>query len=75
MFIVAIALYLVNIVCLIMVLIKMFSEGVVKGLLGFICGLYAFIWGWQNVDEVGSGVMTAWTGAIIGSIVLNFVSR
>jgi len=29
------------------VLIKLFkTEGALKGILGFLCGLYTFIWGW-----------------------------
>jgi hypothetical protein len=69
---------LVSLVCLIMVLIKMFpKEGVLKGILGIICGLYAFIWGWQHKDELGNkNIMPAWTGAIVLSIIANiFGSR
>ena len=68
MLILALLTALVSIVCWIIVLVKMFSDSVGKGVLGLICGLYAFIWGWQNKDQVGSGVMIGWTIAIIASI-------
>ena len=38
----------ISVVCWIIVLIRMFKESAVKGILGLICGLYAFIWGWMN---------------------------
>ena len=38
-----------SLICFIIVLTKMFpAEGVGKGLLGFICALYAFYWGYTN---------------------------
>ena len=50
-------------ICLIIVLIKLFqAEGVGKGILGLICGLYSFIWGWKNKDQHNlQTVMTIWT--------------
>ena len=70
---------LVSLVCWVMVLIKMFGDevngGVGKGIGGVICGLYAFIWGWQNVNtHDNKPVMLAWTAAFIGSIILNVIS-
>ena len=70
---------LVNLICWIMVLIKMFTDevngGVAHGIGGFFCGLYALIWGWQNADTHGiRPVMMAWTGAIVFNIILNVVS-
>jgi hypothetical protein len=50
-----------------MVLIKMFPAGVGHFVVGLICGLYAFIWGWQNRAETGS-IMPIWTVALIISI-------
>ncbi len=62
-----------SLVCLIMVLIKMFpAEGTLKGILGVICSLYAFIWGWINKDRYGlKNVMIVWTALIVVAIVLN----
>lgn len=50
-------------VCTIIVLIKLFQvEGALKGILGFFCGIYTFIWGWINVDRLGiRQVMTIWS--------------
>lgn len=69
-----------NLVCLIIVLIKMFTDevngGVAKGIFGFICGLYAFIWGWQNADTHNiRNVMMIWTGCFIANIILNVVGQ
>jgi hypothetical protein len=68
-------LYLGCIICWIMVLIKMFQDaGLLHGILGLICGLYAFIWGWINADRVGiKNIMMIWTLLGIISIVLGFV--
>jgi hypothetical protein len=61
-----------SIVCLIMVVIKMYqTEGILKAVLGFICGIYGFIWGWMNKDKVGQNLMLVWTALIILAIVLN----
>lgn len=64
---------LVSLVCLILVLVKMYPlEGVGKTILGFICALYAFIWGWQNQAKLGiKNIMMIWTGAIVVSIIGN----
>lgn len=60
------------IVCLIMVVIKMFQDaGPLHGILGIICGLYAFIWGWMNANRLGiRNIMMIWTVLILISIVL-----
>ena len=62
--------YVVSIVCWIMVLIKMFQNaGPLQGILGILCGIWAFIWGWMNSDKVGKNIMLAWTAAwILGAI-------
>ena len=62
-------------VCFIIVLIKMFqNEGALKGILGLICSLYAFIWGWMNATKLGiKNIMMIWTLLIIVAIVLNFL--
>ena len=60
-----------SLICLIMVLIKMFpAEGALKGILGIICSLYAFIWGWINASRFNlKNVMMAWTACIVLAII------
>ena len=72
----AMAAGITSIICLILVLIKLFpAEGPVKGVLGIICGIYTFIWGWQNVNRFNlRQIMQIWTVAIIAGIVLNVLS-
>ena len=61
-----------SIVCWVIVLIKMFSDEVVQGVLGLICGLWAFIWGWIHADEHGlRTVMLAWSACIVLGIVFS----
>lgn len=62
-----------SIVCWIMVLIKMFSNaGVVQGILGILCGIWAFIWGWMHASEYGlKNIMIAWTVFFLGGIAIN----
>jgi hypothetical protein len=64
------------IICLIMVVIKMFQDaGPLHGILGIICGLYAFIWGWINSDRLGiRNIMLIWTLLIVVSIVLGYLN-
>ena len=61
-----------NLVCLVLVLLKLFpAEGPLKGILGIICGLYTFIWGWMNADKQGiKNIMLAWTALLVLAIVL-----
>lgn len=61
-------------ICYIVVLIKLFqNEGLVKGILGIICGLFTFIWGWMNANRYGiKNVMMIWTLLLIIAIILNF---
>jgi hypothetical protein len=63
-----------SLICFIIVLIKLFqNEGALKGILGLICGLYTFIWGWINADKLGiKNIMLIWTLLILVSLVLNF---
>ena len=51
----------------ILVVIKMFqTQGALHGILGLICGLYAFIWGWMNSGKLGiKNLMIIWTVLII----------
>ena len=62
-----------SLVCWVFVLTKLFpAEGTGKGILGIICALYAFIWGWQNKDQHDlQNVMVIWTILVIVSVVLN----
>jgi hypothetical protein len=59
----------ISVVCWIIVLIRMFKESAVKGILGVICGIYAFIWGWMNAGSGLKNVMLLWTLAILIGIV------
>jgi len=65
-----------SLICLILVLIKMFpAEGALKGILAIICSLYAFIWGWINASRFNlKNVMMAWTGCIILAIIGGAIS-
>ncbi len=69
--IVVLILGLVDLVLAIMVLIKLFQkEGVLKGILGLICMLYTFIWGWMKVKENNNrNIMLIWTVVIVLTIV------
>ncbi|MHC1781775.1 MAG: hypothetical protein AB9891_03245 [Anaerolineaceae bacterium] len=49
----------------IVVLIKLFQkEGVQKGILGIICMLCTYLWGWIHVEDQKK-IMYIWTGLII----------
>ena len=60
------------VICWILVLIKIFqNDGALKGILGLICSLFAFIWGWMNATRLGvKTIMMAWTVLIILYIIL-----
>ena len=66
-----------TLVLFIIVLVKLFQEkGVGLGILGLICALYTFIWGWQNHKKLGiTGIMTAWTILIIIGFIINLMIR
>ena len=59
----------ISVVCWIIVLIRMFKESALKGILGLICGIYAFIWGWMNANTGLKNVMLLWTLAIVLAVV------
>ena len=73
--------YLIWLLCLaafvvqILVVVKMFQNaGVLHGILGIICGLYAYIWGWMNSDKLGiRNLMIIWTVLVIIAIILSLV--
>lgn len=72
MSIVLLLLLLGSIICWIMVLIRMFkSAGALHGIIGILCSLYAFIWGWMNAGKEGlRNLMMAWTAILILYIIL-----
>ena len=55
------------VICWILVLIKIFqNDGALKGILGLICSLFAFIWGWMNAGRLNiKNIMMAWTVLLI----------
>jgi hypothetical protein len=66
---------LVSLGCFIMVLIKLFQEkGALHGILGLICSIYTFIWGWMNVDRLNiRNIMIIWSACIVAAIILNLI--
>ena len=61
-----IALIIINILCLVfffMILVKLFkNEGALKGILGFFCSIYTFIWGWMKHKQLGmTKIMATWS--------------
>lgn len=73
---VAVVASLVSFVCLILVLLKLFPDkGVGWGIFGIFCGIYTFIWGWQNVDRHNiKNIMVIWSVAIAANIVLRILA-
>lgn len=67
---------IISLVCWIKVLIALFKkEGVGLGILGIICGIFAFIWGWVKNKETGlKTTMVWWTICLVASIVLWLVA-
>lgn len=62
-------------ICWIIVLIKQFQNaGVVHGIIGIItCGIWTFIWGWMNANNLGiKNIMMIWSVLIIIGLVLRF---
>ena len=61
-----------SIICFIIVLVKLFqTEGVVQGILGLICSLWTFIWGWMNAGKLGiKNIMIVWTVLILLGIII-----
>lgn len=66
---------LAAVVVQILVVVKMFQNaGALHGILGIICGLYAYIWGWLNAGKLNiRNLMFIWTALIILIIILNIV--
>ena len=63
-----------SLVCFVMVLIKLFKkQGVGLGILGIICVLYTFIWGWIHAKKQGiQNIMLIWTVLIVLGMILNY---
>lgn len=74
--ILGLVLWLGCVICFIIVLIKLFQEnGIVHGILGLICSLYTFIWGWMNATRLGiKNIMIIWTLLLIVGIIVNAMS-
>jgi len=61
-----------SLVCWIIVLVKMFKteSSPVPGILGIICNLWAYIWGWMHSTTADlKKIMLLWTVAIVVCIV------
>ncbi|MEJ2282790.1 MAG: tetratricopeptide repeat protein [Desulfobacterales bacterium] len=58
---------IVGLILWVMVLIKLFkNEGALKGILGFFCGIYVFIWGWMKHKQLAmTKTMTVWSLMIV----------
>jgi len=67
---------LVNLVLAIIVLIKLFqNEGALKGILGIICLVYTFIWGWMKAQELQiTNIMLGWTACIFLQVIVSIIS-
>ena len=63
---------IVGIILWVVVLIKMFkNEGTLKGILGFFCGIYVFIWGWMKHKKLAmTKTMAVWSLAIVLPLLL-----
>jgi len=63
---------IISLVIFIMVLIKLFkNEGALKGILGFFCGIYTFIWGWIKHKQLAmTKLMTIWSLMILLPFIL-----
>ncbi len=66
-----VAMCLISTILFIVVLIKLFkNEGAFKGILGFIFGIYTFVWGWLKHKELKlTKIMIVWTAMMVLSIV------
>ena len=62
----------IQFITFIIVLVKLFKEeGALKGIFGFICGIYTFIWGWIKHKQLQlTKMMLVWSIAIIAQIIL-----
>lgn len=58
---------IVGLILWVMVLVKLFkNEGALKGILGFFCGIYVFIWGWMKHKKLAmTKLMAVWSLMIV----------
>ena len=65
-----------SIICWILVLIRMFKDaGALQGIIGLLCSLWAFIWGWMNSSRLGiRNIMIAWTALLVLYLILMFAA-
>ncbi len=65
-----------SLVCWIMTLIKLFTEeGVLQGIIGIVCGLYAFIMGFVRMQQwAHQTVMIAWSICMVLGIGCNIIA-
>ncbi len=63
---------IVGFILFFVVLIKLFkNEGALKGILGFFCGIYTFIWGWMKHKQLAmTKLMTVWSLMILLPFIL-----
>jgi TolA-binding protein len=63
---------IVGLILWIVVLIKMFkNEGTLKGILGFFCGIYVFVWGWMKHKQLAmTKTMAVWSLVIVLPLLL-----
>ena len=63
---------IVSLILFIVVLIKLFkNEGALKGILGFFCSIYTFIWGWMKHKQLAlTKLMTIWSLSILLPFIL-----
>jgi len=63
---------ILSLVLFIIVLVNLFkNEGALKGILGFLFGIYTFIWGWIKHKELAlSKVMVLWSVITVASVAL-----
>ena len=64
------------VICWIIVLIKIFqNDGALKGIIGLLCSLFAFIWGWMHANRLGvKQIMMIWTVLLILYVVFSMLS-
>jgi len=67
---------LASLVLAIIVLIKLYNtEGAGQAVLGLICGLYLFYWGWKNADRLAfTKEMNWWKLCVAAQIALMVLS-
>lgn len=63
-------------ICFIFVWIKLIADkGAWWGIFGFLCGIYTFIWGWQNASRFAiQQTMLIWSICLGVSILANIFS-